>query len=308
MGEAKRRKEMDIFYGHIPKYGKGIILTPHIWTEGEGLFVGNGSVDLVDLRRSVLFWDRIIRPENVFSTLKLSDEEVFLESCGILKKYMPNNLSNSGVFSHLYEESLKKTFIDLEAREPGIWAISDSSNLFDARPGRFLQEGRGALIELHRAIPLPANDVPLEDLLRFKEARRDELKSLTLELDGLFSRIVNSSDPNFEMRRAISEIDLKCSNVIRVGKESKIKFTLSDFTYNVSLDFNLQNFLISGGLGSIIGEQVGLPAVMSAIGSAAVSMLRFRAGLGGKLERSQKTQELAFSPYRVISKIINEPI
>lgn len=160
---------------------------------------------------------------------------------------------------------------------------------------------------MHRAIPLPERDVPLEDLLNFKEKRRDEIKSLTLELDGLFSRIINSADSDFELNRAIAEIDQKCSDVIIVGKESGVKFSLSDFSYGVSLEVNSTDLLTAGAAGAIMGSTFGLPLVGGAIGVAA-STLKFKVSLGGKLQRSTEANKLALSPYRVISSLINEPI
>ncbi|OWY04701.1 hypothetical protein B6V75_00675 [Thioclava sp. F1Mire-8] len=237
----------------------------------------------------------------------MSDDERYLKECKLLSEMEVSVGQVSGraglIYSHLHLAAFK----ELEEREPGLWSMSEGENSFNLQAKGIFTQGRGALVELHRAIPLPTADVPLEDLLNFKEKRRDELLSLTLEIDGLFSRVMNAEDSDFELKRAIGEIDQRCSDVVAAGRESKIRFSLSDFTYGVSLELSSTNLLMSGAAGAIMGTTVGLPVVGATIGAAS-SFIKFNVGLGGKLERSKKARELAFSPYRVVSRLINEPI
>ena len=307
MGEAKRRKEKDPFYGRQPKAGKGIVVSPKITIDQKGGIFGNSFVDPVELRRAVLFWDRINKPSNNIIHFGLSGDEQFLNQCGVLKekKIRADNISGRGglIYARLHLEA----FAQLEASEPGLWCMSEGESSFNLQAQGIYKQRRGALVELHRAIPLPKEDVPLADLLEFKERRRDEIKSLTLELDGLFSRISNGEDFDFELQRSISEIDQKCTDIIAVGRESNIRFSLSDFTFGVSLEFNSSNLLRDTAIGGLIGNTFGLPIVGGVIGAAA-STISFKTGIGGKLERSNRNEKLALSPYRVVSRLINEPI
>lgn len=304
MGEAKRRKDNDPFYAKVSKAGKGIVISPPLSISTGKVMISQSSVDPIELRRAVLFWDRINRPTNNAIYLGLSHDEEFLKEC----KIMTENFSQvNGDAGQTFVQAHLDAFSALELEEPGLWTLSEGPNSFNLEVDNRFKQGRGALVELHRAIPLPAGDVPLEDLLNFKEKRRDEIMNLTLELDGLFSRVINSADYDFELKRAISEIDQKCANVISVGKESGIKFSLSDFSFGVSLDLNSTNLLHNGAFGALVGMQFGLPKVGLAIG-AATATLKVSASLGSKLTRSTKSEKLAFSPYRVVSRLINEPI
>ena len=271
------------------------------------MFSKGAGIDPLELRRAVLFWDRLNKPSNNLITFGLSDDEEFLVKCGILEEMKVRAKPISGKFGFIYSQQHLAAFSELEKREPGHWSMSEGENSFNLQAGSGFSDGRGALVELHRAIPLPTKDVPLEDLLNFKEKRRDEIISLTLELDGLFSRVTNAQDTQFELARAAREIDQRCSDVISVGKEAKIKFSLSDFTYGVSLEINSTNLLASGAVGAIMGTTIGLPLVGAVIGTAS-SFIKFNVGLGGRLERGKKTSELALSPYRVVSRLVNELI
>lgn len=307
MGEAKRRKEKDPFYGRQPKAGKGIVVSPRITIDQKGGISGSSFVDPVELRRAVLFWDRINKPSNNVIHFGLSPDEQFLNQCGILEEKMIRGHNVSGSGGLIYARLHLEAFAQLEADEPGLWCMSEGENSFNLQSQGIYKKERGALVELHRAVPLPKDDVPLSDLLEFKERRRDEVKSLSLELDSLFSRISNGEDFDFELKRSISEIDQKCSDIIAVGRESNISFSLSDFSFGVSLDFNSSNLLRDTVIGGLIGNTFGLPIVGGAIGAAA-STISFNLGIGGKLERSNRNKKLALSPYRVVSRLINEPL
>jgi len=309
VGESARRKKEDPFYGKVPKNGKGIVISNPVTIEENGSFTSlGGGVNPIELRRATLFWDRINKPSNnVISLGDLSPDEKFLKECGILQELKVQVGQISGDIGSIYTHLHLAAFAHLERMEPGLWALSEGENSFNLRPNASFSQGRGALVELHRAIPLPTAEVPLSDLLEFKEKRRDEILSLTLELDGLFSKVVNSEDTHFELSRAIAEVDKKYSDVIKAGKDSKIKFSLSDFSYGFSLEVSSGNLLTSGAVGAIMGGTFGLPLVGGIIGAAA-STIKFNVGLGGKLSRSDKSAALALSPYRVVSRLINEPI
>lgn len=312
MGEAKQRKAADSHYGKVPKQGKGIIVSPPITINGNSIHISKSSIDSVELRRAVIFWDRIVKPVNNIVGLGPSTDELFLTECGIFEEIEINSQFasgqiSSGQISQVFANCHLKAFDILEEKEPGLWTLSEGENSFNLIGGERFKYGRGALVELHRAIPLPAGEVPLNDLLEFKIKRRDELIDLKIELDNFFSRINNAIDSEFELQRAVTDIDKKCADVIAVGKESKIKFSLSDFSFGVSLEIDSGNILKLGALGALLGSVVGLPIVGAAVGGV-TSALKIHASLGGKLARSTAGEKLALSPYRVVSKMINEPI
>jgi hypothetical protein len=307
MENAKGRHETDPFLSMRPILRKGIVISSPITISQDGSLSLMGGMDPLELRRGVLFWDRIKKPQNNIFYYEPSEDEKFLASCGIFEELELRVNSVSGLIGFIYAHLHMSAFYELEKREPGLWAMSEGENSFNLKGGGVFSDARGALVELHRAIPLPTQDVPLAELLNFKEKRRDEIVLLTMELDGLFSRVIKAEDSQFELGRAVREIDQRCRDIVAVGKEANISFSLSDFNYGISLEFNSANLLSGGALGAIMGSSFGLPMVGAAIG-AGVSTIKFSVGLGGRLERSKKSAELALSPYRVVSRLVNEPI
>jgi len=63
----------------------------------------------------------------------------------------------------------------LDQSEPGVWSLGTGKNSISF-PEREMEEGRGVLVRLYEAIPVPDKDVPLQDILEFrtKRALRDQ--------------------------------------------------------------------------------------------------------------------------------------
>ena len=189
-------------------------------------------------------------------------------------------------------------FLDLERGEPGQWTLSQGEGSFVMKNKNFV-EGRGQLVTLSRAIPLPDPNYPLHDLLEFKQKRRDEIVALTHELDKFFSQIANAKDADFEMSRLVRVVDKQCSDMLKAAKESKRKFYLGDLSFSLSLDSieSAANRIIAWEAGGIVAT--GLPIVGGVLGGAA-SLVSFSRGIGA---RNLVTRE---SPFRVVSSIHKE--
>jgi len=319
MGEAKRRKAVDPYFGKKPKHGRGILLSAPISYDGKAIVAKSSSVDPAELRRAALFWDRLVWPDSQIISLGSNDDEKLLESEGLLTRPRPtryNNTAGVGNMSALMRitESTNITirieqakhfaqqhvdeFLDLERAEPGQWTLSQGEGSFVMKNKNFV-EGRGQLVTLARAIPLPDPNYPLHDLLEFKRKRLDEIVALTHELDKFFSQIANANDADFELSRLVRVVDKQCSDMLRVAKESKRKFYLGDLGFSLSLDSieSAVNRTVTWEAVGIVAT--GLPIVGGVLGGA-VSLVSFSRGIGARNLVSRE------SPFRVISSIHKE--
>jgi hypothetical protein len=305
LGEASRRKANDPFYGRMPKGGKGIVISAPITIEPDGSISARSEIDERELRRAVLFWDRIVFPSKNIIEFSEGPEIEYLMKAGILKRPKAQSTNSLGSAGHLFAEAHINAFLKLEALEPGAWSMSEGPSSFMLNQTSFT-EGRGALAELYRAIPVPEKDVPLEDLLNFKLARRDEIVSLSLEIDSLFSRVSSSNDSVFELNRAVRKIDLRCADMIRVSRESHLKFTLSDLKVSFSAEIDSGNLIQNGVIGALAGLQFGMPISGAMVGGI-TSSLRVKVGMGATLER-RKHNHTALNPYRFVWSLHKEAI
>lgn len=316
MGEAKRRKAVDPYFGMKPKHGRGILLSAPIVFDGNELLAKSSSVDPAALRRATLFWDRLVWPDSKIISFGSNDDEKLLEAEGLLSRPRPiRHNDGAGVGNmdaliritnsfdinlgleqakHFVQQHVDE-FLALERNEPGQWTMSQGNDSFVMKNANFV-EGRGQLVTLARAIPLPDPNYPLHDLLEFKHKRSDEIVALTHELDKFFSQIANAKDADFEMSRLLRVVDKQCSEMIKAAKESKRKFHLGDLSFSLSLD-NIE----SAANRAIVWESAvwaatGLPLVGGALGGSA-SLVSFSRGMGANKLMARD------SPFRVVGSL-----
>lgn len=294
MGEAKRRAASDKYFGQIPKNGRGLVISSPIEVDSSGNLKGSTELDPLVLRRSLLFWDRLIWP--LSNTLHFGDgpESEFLRQEGILTR--PETTSSCGMVGTVFAREHLDAFMKADKAEPGAWALSEGEGSFIWRNKDF-SEGRGTLIKLYRAIPIPAADVPLEDVLRFKQNRSDELTDLGITMDEFYSKVTNAQDSEFELLACLRNIEKQCGDVIKVAKEAKFRIRPSDLNFNLSA--NIGSIISApkfAAMGKLVGEGFGLPMLGSLIGGA----LPFVGVSSGGAFLKSKTPQSAF---RVVGNI-----
>lgn len=297
MGEAKRRKLSEQNFGDIPKSSshRGLVVSPPIEIKGNQLFAKSSNLDPQELRFALLFWDRLVWPSSRAIHFASGPDEVFLESAGILTRpeYTVYGDAAQGI-----AKGQILAFQDLDRSEPGVWALAQGENSFLWKEG-LAEEGKGALVELHRAIPIPKHDVPLAEILEFRERRRDELLLLRHHLETFVSEIDGSSDHSIALQKRIAELDKACSNLLAVGMEWQFPVYLSNLKASFSL--SPQKFLPAVLGGWKVGEPYGLTAAtLVAATSGAISTLEIKGDYG--LRSTRRPQ----SPYRYAYQIHNE--
>ena len=297
MGEAKRRKQSDPNFGCVPRnaINRGLVVSPPIEIQGSNLFVKSSNLDPQELRFALLFWDRLVWPSSRNIYFSSGPDELFLESTGILSRpdYTIDGDGAQGI-----ARGQMQAFLDLERGEPGAWAMAQGENSLLLKDAHF-EEGEGALIELHHAIPIPTEDVPLNEILEFKERRHDELILMRHQLETFILEIERAEDKPLTLQKQIAELDNACANLLKVGKEWQFPVYLS----NIKASFTLSptKLLPAIGGGWKLGEPYGLTAattVAAVFGTASTLEIKGDYGL-----RSVKRPQ---NPYRYAYQIHKE--
>ena len=158
--------------------GMGLVICQPMHIAGTGGFIVPRLAPQ-ELRSWLLFWDRLAWPRSRYTSVSTEDDrdEEILTAAGILTRPTVELERVSGYMMQLMAREHIQAFLDLEKQEPGAWALAQGASSFLYESGEFL-ESRGALVELHRAIPVPNGNVPLDDILEFKAKRTDELSAL----------------------------------------------------------------------------------------------------------------------------------
>lgn len=249
------------------------------------------STDPQDLRAALLLFDRIDIPNRSTGALMydLGPDEQFLVDAGAAERSWVH-------YPHLWDLPFADrvdygAYHQHEKSDPGIWSVFAD----DSSSGSVTEAGRGTLIRLTRAIPVPDRNVPLPEILAFKEKRRPELLDMRFHIEGLYQKIMQSADSALAIQTELGALTVAIDNQLKVSKESRLSFKLSDL--NASINF------VSAACGAITAHSLGAPLVASLAAGlgAAVSVTK-----GAALKA--KTGQTTPSPYRYVSSYHNELI
>lgn len=249
-------------------------MSPPLVINGNNLFIKSTNIDPQELRFTLLFWDKLVWPSSRNIHIPSGQDETYLESAKVLirPEYTLNGDAGGLAAAQI------RAYQDLEKGEPGCWALSQGENSFIWKD--FVgDEGKGTLIELHRAIPVPKQDVPLAEILEFKERRRDELFLFRHQLEMFVSEIEQAPDKSQAFQQRLAELDQACADLIAVGREWQFPMYLSNI--KSSLNFSPTKFFGAAAIGWKVAEPFGLSAATAAAAATgAASLLEIKADYG----------------------------
>lgn len=310
MGEAKYRKAHDPDYGKVPKqrgdcgpgsqgldrYGvpklsencRGLVISCPMKIDGTSLTIKSSELDRQELRVASLLWDRLVWPNSRVIYIEGGPDADYLQQSGIL--FRPEYTFNGDIAQGMAMMQIT-AFQELENREPGLWALAQGERSFMLQT-EMVAHDRGTLVELHRAVPVPDQDVPLEDVLEFKHRRADDLAALRAELDQCYLLIDSAEDKALAELTQFKKVDAACADMVKLARET-FPFRMA------SLGMQFTHGASTGGVtGWKIGDRLGLPLVGAAIGAAAGGVIKaavaMRRDLG--LHRAKFTNH----PYRFV--------
>lgn len=210
----------------------------------------------------MLFWDRLEFPASQAIYIDSGPEGEFLENAHILQR--TRWPFKAGVISpKQFLEAHIGVFRLLDEKEPGVWSVATGERALSF-PESDLIVGRGALVQLHRAIPVPDKDVPLQDILEFREQRKAELHALRYHLEAVYQRVLAAGDGALSINSELEALQAAIVADIRVSKETGFKFRPASL--NASLN------LIKGATVAATAFALGLPTVSALLAGAGAAI------------------------------------
>jgi len=193
----------------------------------------------------------------------------FLESEGIMSR---PRIVVYGEMARASVDAITQALIQAEANEPGIWSIGEGVNSLSIAD-RWMVPRQGTRIELINAIPLPADTVPLAEILDFKAKRRPELLSFRSYLEEMTQEINGAADSVDALSRKLKELDLACADLFKTTKEFRLPLYLADLKMSMNTDFAKSIEKGTQAWGQL--EDIGMNATAKIVGAtlAGVSSL-----------------------------------
>lgn len=239
-------------------------------------------LDPHELRFSLLFWDKLEFPASQAIHISGGPDARFLESEGIIQRTKVP-FPGGSIDGSVYRAAHVGVFMELDLKEPGVWSLATGERSISFLDEE-LESGKGAIVTLHRSIPVPDKDVALQDILEFKKKRYDELLDLRHHLERIYQHILSAGDGNLSIRTEVESLEKSISDYLKVVRESGLRFRFADFSANI----NLLSFVAPA-----ISYVCGMPA-LEALGIAAAA---FSLEAGVALKRAKATG----TPFRYIS-------
>jgi len=249
---------------------RGIVITPRFNFDGQTLAL-HGGFDPVSLRQYLLYWDKIDWPDNnVIGFGDDTPEFNFLKQAGVLERTMVRFASFNGNVGYAL---LQMQVLALEARnanEPGTWSLAQQSALLASSPEGTVNT-RSIEIELYSAIPVPSKDVPLHDVLEFKQRRNSELLQFRAAMDELYQETIGSADIPRAKLQAQDHLERAVRDLHDVFGESFVRRLLASF----KVELNVPNIATHAIAGSVAASSFGFPIGVGAAAGAIAASVKF---------------------------------
>jgi hypothetical protein len=180
---------------------------------------------------------------------------------------------------------VQATFRTLDQDEPGVWSLGCGKNSVSF-PERELENGRGVLVRLYEAIPVPDKEVPLQDILEFKVKRLDELLALRFHLESIYQRIIAAGDGELALQSEIGALEKSIVDYLKVAKAVSFPFLNMSFNANLNVP---------------AAVAAGLAAFSAGFGTVPTVLAGVAAGIGFGPAASLKGHKASPTPFRYIS-------
>ncbi len=214
---------------------RGIVISPPFVVLPEGGISCGGSPSSADLRKYLLYWDEIDYPDNNFVSIGADPDMEFLISAGVAARtrvqFQGAMSSGNGEFFLLAQQA---AFEKHDKENPGLWSIAQLSTtpyFANSRPVAAIE------YQLWNALPVPQEDVPLNEILEFKARRRDELVALRIYLDEMYLSVTSAADIPRAKTAAILKLETALADVDRALEKSGISKTFSSLRGFIAGEF-----------------------------------------------------------------------
>ncbi|HIG9057619.1 TPA: DUF6236 family protein [Klebsiella michiganensis] len=195
-----------------------------------------------------------------------------IQSAGLVEKHMCMQGLVSGSIPNILNKAYKnKTFELLNDKEHNYATYNMEHYLRNGKQkSKDTSNIQSEIITLANSLPLPDESTDLEKIIEFRDKRADELRQLLIHLNSLDIRIASAENQDLELKRAINEIDLSCSTIIRLFNENKIQHKLTSIDCNINMKDILKVVAATYAGASIFLPQTAAQAISIASGVVSV--------------------------------------
>lgn len=210
-------------------FQRGLAITPklrEIAPRPDGTAGGmelNGTLDPGLLRNHLLYWDKIVYLEiaGLFGSrlMELSDfQEAYEAGRFYLFRVQGPSKMHSGDMPRMYQELQYRFVSDANQRTEDHWSIGQTvSRLYEA--DNLAERSSVISIALQEALPVLDSNVPIHDVLAFRERRSSEFRAFRAALDDMYQSILKHEDQHMAILRSKEKIQRSVNDISKAMQD-----------------------------------------------------------------------------------------
>ncbi|MGH7181466.1 MAG: DUF6236 family protein [Nitrospiraceae bacterium] len=249
---------------------RGLVITPNFTYDGEVLHILGGFAP-ESLRLYLLYWDKLDWPDNNIISFGEGEADMqALKAIGVLERTPVQFNTFSG---NVGDAMLRMQVAALEARnnkDPGNWSLAQRSSIL-VSPENAIPQTRSLEVELYSSIPVPLPEVSFDDVISFKQRRRDELLHFRAVMDTLYQEVIQSGDVPRARNQAIDRIERAVQDLHAAFAESFGRRLLS----SLKVELNLPSIAAFAAGGAAAAQSYGLSLALGAAIGAVGAAVKF---------------------------------
>jgi hypothetical protein len=214
-----------------------VIASPAIISIHGNDFTMERSISAEEVRYYAMYWDKVVIPGSNLVYIGIPEEDVLIETGVIDRPRVGFSGSWGGVdIGHsfaLAQAAVAKKLIEEDMSTD--WVIHQIGKTLSL-PSEFLEQSNILRLDLINILPVPCGEVPIVDVLEFKQRRSDELSNLHLHLEHAYLEALKSPVPDLAGTLAIRELDKAIQDLQAVTSEKWQRTSKFDFSMELNLD------------------------------------------------------------------------
>lgn len=279
----------------------GVIAPSSIMTEpmlGDGPGWGR-YITPEEMYYYMIYWDKIVIPFSSVTQDPIPYGYKLVDSGFVFRPTIDHKESlnksfeyffTKGAINFLYEQVIAAKELIEEDDGSTDWVIHQIGDSL-VLPDEYKREFRTLRTRLSNALPVPNREVEIEEVLRFREERRDERLALHHYLEELYLDAVENPDSELAERRAVRDLESAIEDIYEVSDSAWDTHTSFDFSVTFNLDAPRITSAIAGGL--IDTYSGGQTAPFGTLAGLA-PMVSISAGLSSSFEPAERETKLSY--------------
>jgi hypothetical protein len=275
---------------------------------GQRMFSGNeagngfdlkGAPTLQELYFYIMYWDKVAVPANSLFYFGLPQETDLIEA-GVLTRPMlniPLPMPAEKAFPMIIGSSARMANEIIKDKNTD-WVIHDFGDKITL-PQESTVDRNSVRVSLTKVLPAPNYELPIVEILDFKNRRSDELGELHESLDLLYSQILKNPDPDLAAKTEIIRLKNALENIDKVQSEKFL--STQKFDLSANLDINAKNIAAGAAIGAVFDhylQPISFP--IGAIIGGIMSSISVKASASKAFTSSKEGSKLSYlsSAYR----------